>query len=150
MPKNSDVSLVLIVRRTIAAPAQRLFDAWTQPLELRRWWGPEGVVCTAAEVDLRVGGRYRIANQFADGTTLWISGEFLRIEPPRELVFSWRLGAAESAERVTVRFEPRGVQTEVIVTHERIRDDRTRDRHEQGWEGCLKGLVRYLSTPIPG
>jgi uncharacterized protein YndB with AHSA1/START domain len=150
MPKSADASLVLIVRRTIAASPQRLFDAWTQPLELRRWWGPEGVVCTAAEVDLRVGGGYRIANQFPDGTTEWISGEFLSIEPPRELVFSWRLGAAETAERVTVRFEPHGAQTEVIVTHERIRGDRTRDRHEQGWDGCLKGLAAYLSTPVPG
>jgi uncharacterized protein YndB with AHSA1/START domain len=79
---------------------------------------------------------------------LWISGEFFRVEPPRELVYSWRLGAVESAERVTVRFEPRGEQTEVIVTHERIRDDRSRDRHQQGWDGCLSGLAVYLSEPI--
>jgi uncharacterized protein YndB with AHSA1/START domain len=148
MPKSAEDSLVLIVRRTIAASPQRLFDAWTQPLELQRWWGPAGVVCTAAEVDLRVGGRYRIANRFPDGTTVWIGGEFLRIEPPRELVYSWRLGSAETAERVTVHFEPRGEQTEVIVTHERIRDDRSRDRHQQGWDGCLRGLAVYLSTPI--
>jgi uncharacterized protein YndB with AHSA1/START domain len=148
MPKSAEDSLVLIVRRTIAASPQRLFDAWTQPRELQRWWGPKGVVCTAAEVELRVGGRYRIANRFPDGTTVWISGEFLRVEPPRELVYSWRLGTAETAERVTVRFEPRGGQTEVIVTHERIRDDQSRDRHQQGWDDCLGGLAVYLSGPV--
>jgi uncharacterized protein YndB with AHSA1/START domain len=148
MPKSADHSLVLIVRRTIAASPQRLFEAWTQPLELQRWWGPKGVVCSAAEVDPRVGGRYRIANRFPDGTTVWISGEFLRVEPPRELVYSWRLESAKSAERVTVRFEPHGEQTEVIVTHERIRDDRSRDRHQQGWDDCLSGLAVYVSGPI--
>jgi uncharacterized protein YndB with AHSA1/START domain len=58
------------------ASAERIFDAWTQPEHLRAWWGPRPVTCSGAEVDLRVGGRYRIANALPDGNTVIIEGEF--------------------------------------------------------------------------
>jgi uncharacterized protein YndB with AHSA1/START domain len=136
---------VLVVRRTIRASRERLFDAWTQPDKLKRWWGPQSVVCVDAEVDLRVGGRYRIANQFPDGKVVWISGEFEAIERPAKLVYTWRLGTSTGeGERVSVTFEVRGEGTEVIVTHERIADAAMRDGHENGWAGCLEGLDNYL------
>jgi uncharacterized protein YndB with AHSA1/START domain len=92
-----------------------------------------------------VGGSYRIANQFPDGTVLWISGEFEVIERPHRLVYTWRVGPAEAAaERVTVTFEALGAATEVIVAHERIPTEAMRDMHEQGWVGCLDGLLEYL------
>ena len=140
-------SITLVVRRTINASPERLFDAWTQPAQLQHWWGPPGVACTGAEVDLRVGGRYRVGNRFPDGTIVWISGQFERIERPRLLVYSWSLGTRqEGAERVSVAFEARSVGTEVIVTHERIGDMASRDNHESGWVGCLEGLGTYLHT----
>jgi uncharacterized protein YndB with AHSA1/START domain len=146
MPKSADASLVLVVRRTIAATPERLFDAWTRPEQLRQWWGPARVTCTAAEIDLRAGGSYRIANQFPDGRVVWISGEFLCIERPRELGYTWRLSSQpEPHERVTVRFDRRGAHTEVIVTHERIRHAADRERHEQGWTGCLQGLDTFIA-----
>jgi uncharacterized protein YndB with AHSA1/START domain len=139
------LTAVLIVRRSIRASPERIFDAWTQPRRLKQWWGPKSVECIAAEVDLRVGGRYRIANQFPDGKVLWISGEFEVIERPRKLVYTWRVGPDEApAERVTITFEARGEETEVIVMHERIATDAMRDMHQQGWVGCLDGLVDYL------
>jgi uncharacterized protein YndB with AHSA1/START domain len=139
----------LVVRRRIAASAVELFAAWTQPELLRRWWGPPGAVCTAAEVDLRVGGRYRIANRFGDGTLLWITGVFEHIEPPERLVYTWSLESrAVQAERVSVRFAPLpDGATEVIVTHERIVEESARSGHERGWVGCLEGLARYLQRP---
>jgi uncharacterized protein YndB with AHSA1/START domain len=142
----------LIVRLTIGASRERLFDAWTTPAQLMEWWGPVGVSCTAAEVDLRVGGRYRIANRLPDGETLWITGEFERIERPNLLVYSWRLEtgaeAGTAAERVSVRFRPQGDLTEVVVTHERIATQAMKEQHEQGWVGCLAGLKRYMSTSV--
>ena len=132
---------LLTVRRWIRAPAQRLFDAWTDPLQLMRWWGPRGVVCDNAEVDLRIGGRYRIANRFADGHVVWIAGVFEVIEPPHRLVYSWFVDDQQGVgERVTVRFEPHDAGTEVIVEHERIGDAQARRSHEVGWIGCLDGL----------
>lgn len=139
--------LALVVRRTIRASAARLFEAWTQPAQLRHWWGPEGVVCIEAAVDLRVGGRYRIANRLPDGKVLWIVGEFEIIEAPYKLVYSWALEPASGpTERVTVQFRPQGDATEVIVTHEGVPSLAIRQRHEQGWDGCLGGLANYLQS----
>lgn len=137
--------LALIVRRVIRAPARRVFDAWTQPEHLLRWWGPRGVRCTEAETDLRAGGRYRIKNELPDGNVVWIVGAFELVEPPRKLVYSWQLEpGAPASERVTVRFEPRDAATEVIVVHERIASKASRETHASGWEGCLDGLSAFL------
>ena len=136
--------VTLVIRKTIRAKAERLFAAWTSPAQLKLWWGPQGVKCIEAEVDLRHGGRYRIANQLPDGNVLWITGEFEVIEAPRKLVYTWRIEPEkESSERVTVQFEESGDDTEVIVTHERIASEEMRKRHEQGWFGCLAGLAKF-------
>ena len=142
---DGGAGLTVLVRRHVRARPERLFEAWTTSEQLLRWWGPEHVECTAAEVDLRIGGRYRLGNRLPDGTVLWIEGEFEQIEPPRLLVYSWRLGATPiSTERVTVRFEPRGDGTEIVILHERIPDAATRDTHERGWRGCLGRLTAFL------
>jgi uncharacterized protein YndB with AHSA1/START domain len=136
----------LVVRRTIQAPAERLFRAWTEPAQLLAWWGPATARCSGAEVDLRVGGKYRLANTFPDGRVVFIVGAFERISPPRELVYTWRLeGVGEEDERVTVRFLGSGGSTEVVVLHERIATPQMREGHAQGWEGCLDGLARYVA-----
>jgi uncharacterized protein YndB with AHSA1/START domain len=136
------VSETLVVRRVIRAPAERLFDAWTTPAHLLAWWGPAGVKCVGAEVDLRVGGTYELANALPDGRTLVIRGTFERIERPVLLVYSWQI-ADEQVSRVTVEFRADGPQTEVIVTHDRIHSRAHRDDHERGWAGCLDGLARW-------
>jgi uncharacterized protein YndB with AHSA1/START domain len=134
----------LVVRRRINATRERLFAAWTEPQLLVRWWGPQGVACPTAEIDLRVGGSYRIANQFPDGTVVWIAGVFEVIEPPNRLTYTWKLESDNGPlERVKVCFEAHGTATEVVVTHERIPDDTVRTSHERGWLGCLDSLVRY-------
>ena len=137
--------IILVTRRTIRASAARLFDAWTQPEQLRAWWGPRPVTCSSAEVDLRVGGRYRIANALPDGTTIMIEGEFQVVDAPHKLVYTWCMQDGE-ASRVTVRFEPREDATEVIVIHEQIPSERVRDSHEGGWNGCLEGLATYFGS----
>ena len=136
----------LVVSRLIAASPERLFEVWTQPRHIQRWWGPAGVDCPYAEVDLRPGGGYRIANRLADGTTLWITGEFEIVEPPGKLVYTWRTDPSRGdPERVTVTFVAQGDFTEVSVTHELVRDEATMQSHESGWQGCLEGLAEYLA-----
>jgi uncharacterized protein YndB with AHSA1/START domain len=146
-PPNEPGRLLLVVRRTIAASASRLFEAWTRPEQLRSWWGPLDVRCSAAEVELRVGGRYRIVNALPDGSEIVISGTFTVVEAPRLLVYSWAIAPGDGApELVTVRFDPvDNARTEVVVTHERIASPRLREGHAAGWDGCLDGLVAYLA-----
>ena len=133
----NDDKLKLIVRRTIRASDRQLFEAWTRPKNLMRWWGPTPVKCVGAEIDLRTGGAYRIANQFPVARRkryCVIEGEVRSGRAAEQrLVYSWRVGGASSfVERVTVQFEARGDSTEVIVVHERIPDAAARDRHELG------------------
>ena len=143
-PPQHPSGLTLIVRRLIAARPELLFAAWTEADKFVRWWGPRGVVCKSADIDLRVGGLYRIANRLPDGNLVWISGEFELIERPSRIAYSWRVepGSAETS-RVTVLFVAKGEKTEVVVTHERIASEETRQDHEHGWIGCLEGLRAY-------
>jgi uncharacterized protein YndB with AHSA1/START domain len=104
-------SIAPVIRRTINASAARVFEAWTQPEQLRRWWGPRPVMCSGAEVDLRVGGEYRIGNLLPDGTVLWIAGRFEVVDSPERLAYTWEIEQkgmpSPERSRVTVRFEPR-------------------------------------------
>ncbi len=144
MSEQPSPAVTLVVRRTIAATAEFLFDAWTQADLVKVWWGPLNVKCIAVEIDLRIGGRYRIGNQLPDGNILWISGQYEIIKRPHKLVYTWNVEPSSGPiERVTVQFEPANGGTEVIVTHEQIPDTVTRDRHQAGWEGCLDGLEHY-------
>ncbi len=142
--------LSLDVRAYVPATPAEVFWAWTTPCELKKWWGPENVRCVAAEIDLRVGGKYRIANELPDKSILWISGVFERIERPKLLVYTWSTGQARTAtEKVTVKFRRSGIGTEVSVRHERIRTRALCDQHRQGWRGCLSGLAERLKSPAP-
>jgi uncharacterized protein YndB with AHSA1/START domain len=70
------------VVRTIAAPAERLYAAWTEPEQMRRWFA------TVVDADVRVGGRYRIELHEDDGSVNGFTGEYLELEPPVRLAFT--------------------------------------------------------------
>ena len=132
----------LVLERLVPARPERVFQAWTDPDELKTWWGPKGVTCIDAAVDLRIGGSYRIANKLPDGSILWISGVFETIERPDLLTYTWVVETKTvETERVTVRFEATDGGTLVVVEHERIPSDELYDQHQSGWLGCLDGLV---------
>jgi uncharacterized protein YndB with AHSA1/START domain len=141
-----DAAPALIVGRLIAASPERVFRAWTEPDELQRWWGPAHVTPTDVEMDLRVGGAYRIGNRLADGNIIWISGVFEVIEAPHLLRYTWSIGTDRANSVVTVRFLRRGDATEVVITHERVASAEMRSDHEAGWNGCLDGLADMLAS----
>jgi uncharacterized protein YndB with AHSA1/START domain len=137
--------IALVARRVVRAEPARVFEAWTQPGQLRAWWGPRPVTCSDAEVDLRVRGAYRIVNLLPNGNTVAISGEFRVVESPHKLVYTWRIDDAPGeTSLVTVRFEARGRDTEIVVVHQEIPSETLRQSHEKGWSGCLDGLERYF------
>lgn len=135
----------ITLRRIVRAPRARVFDAWTKAEHLRQWWGPGPVTCPEAEVDLREGGQYRIANREEDGNIIWIEGAFERVERPSELVYSWSIGDGGAPSRVTVRFAEHPEGTELTLTHERIASDAIRENHLMGWNGCLDKLEAYAA-----
>ena len=138
---QSDVTLE--IRRTFAAPRQRVFDAWTRAEELQKWFAPGPLTAAVAESDLRVGGRYRITMRAPDGAEHTVSGVYQVVEPPARLVYSWRWEGKPSAgeSTVTVEFYERGRSTEVVLRHDGLPNQKEIAEHRQGWNGCLEKLA---------
>ncbi|MGQ3000567.1 MULTISPECIES: SRPBCC family protein [Variovorax] len=143
----------LTLRRHYAVAPDKVWRAWTDPQALRHWFGPEEIVAVPhAEVDLRVGGRFRVAMLAADGETHDVSGTYLEIVPRRRLVFSWAWRSTPEREsRVTVRLEPdaAGTGCELELLHEQFFDQAAREGHEHGWTGSMVRLERWLGRPEP-
>lgn len=137
----------LTVTKIVAADRERVFAAWVDPEKLLEWWGAGDVRCPAAEIDLRVGGRYRIANETPDGQLLWISGSYLQVDPPKHLEYTWTMDGGPDTDPsvVNVHFEEVAQGTKITVVQTRIADRITREIHLEGWVGCLDGLVRLLT-----
>jgi uncharacterized protein YndB with AHSA1/START domain len=136
----------LEVRRTIAAPRERVFNAWTRAEELRRWFAPGPLTTAVADVDLRVGGRYRVTMRGADGVEHTVTGVYQVIDPPQRLVYTWRWEGKPSAgeSTVTVEFRDRGDSTEIVLRHEGLPNEKEIAEHSHGWNGCLEKLEKAL------
>lgn len=143
-------STTLRLQRTYDAPAQDVFDAWTNPEVLKRWWAVSpGWRTPAADVDLRVGGRYRLSMEDADaGTVHTVRGEYREVRRPERLVYSWcwEEGGGESGHvsTVTVDFVADGERTTVMIEHSGLESPDSRDRHGHGWRGCLEMLASQI------
>lgn len=134
-------SVELSITRIIKAPPSMVFEAWTEPEQLKKWWGPAHITCSEAHVDLRVGGEYRIANQKDDGEIIWIFGKFEEIIPPEKLVYDWSVGTVDAVPSlVTILFNKHEAGTELVIRHEKIADEPLRDMHQMGWLGCMDKL----------
>src|SRR5262249_46569048 len=136
--------LRLVTSRLIPAKPEQLFEAWTSPEHLRKWWGPPGGHCTHAIVELVVGGSYLRDNTLADGSNVIIPGRFTLIDAPHQLAYTWQVrpGPAHS-ELVTVTFAACDAGTQVTVEHIQIRDERSKTEHTAGWAACLDRLAAY-------
>lgn len=147
----SNPATLLQMSRTIRAPREKLFRAWTDPKYLKKWFAvTEGFTTPLAEVDLKVGGRYRLGMQPPGNTPILIvGGVYQEILPPEKLVFTWQWesGNADEPETlVTVEFKEREAITEILLKHEHFDDLITRDKHGKGWTGCLDHLERLLTS----
>jgi uncharacterized protein YndB with AHSA1/START domain len=142
----------LRVERTFDAPREDVFDAWTNPEVLRRWWRPNPAWSTpVAEVDLRVGGRYRISMEDPEsGSKHTACGEYTEVSRPRRLVYSWqweendgRLGHA-STVMVDFRADSDGERTTVVLEHSGLVSAESRDSHTHGWAGIFEMLEAHV------
>jgi uncharacterized protein YndB with AHSA1/START domain len=141
-------SAAVVVRRTIAASAEDLFDAWLDPQALAQWMRPGTIQSTVAQVEARVGGGYEITMQGTSGPIVH-KGVYRTIDRPTRLAFTWITAFTENRETlVTVDFIRLGQRTEVVVTHEQLPESAL-PSHHKGWtsglehldEACQKGLI---------
>ncbi len=143
----------LTVRKILSCRPEKAFRAWTEPAQLQQWF----TACSGkmvAEMDVRVGGKYRFAAQHDDGgPTIYIGGEFLVIEAPRRLEFTWiyeKESKPEWTDRSVVKVAfnplPEG-RTEIVLTHELISDPAERENHAKGWTRIIENMAAAMAQP---
>lgn len=147
MARTSDTP-VLEIERRYDAPPERVWQAWTDPRALSRWFGPgdEGSV-TQADLDVRPGGRYTIAFRTADGEEHRVSGTYDEVAKPRKLSFSWAWQSTpERISLVSIRLEAEGGGTLMSFRHERFFDQVARDNHLRGWTATFAKLDAFIAN----
>ncbi len=146
--ESPSTDTLLIIRRTFAAPQAKVFHAWTDPRSLKKWCAPSDDFETLiAEVDLRVGGKYRIGMKPPGSEAMHIAtGVYKEVDAPRRLVYTWSWeGGMEPGETlVTVEFRTVGNGTELMLRQEFFPSKESRQAHESGWIGCIGRFERLL------
>jgi uncharacterized protein YndB with AHSA1/START domain len=130
------------LRRMLNAPQGRVFELWTEPEFVRQWFGGLDTEVQELLMDLRPGGVYSIRVQTEQGPST-ISGEFLEVEAPARLVYTWTLDSPQGTLPVTtveVEFKARGDQTEVVLKHGPFPQPEAKVLHTDGWQACFEGL----------
>ena len=148
----------LVIERTIKASPERVFDAFTDPGQLTKWWWPNGFTCPAAEVDLRVGGTYRLAMEWPSSIPAgqqfshFMGGEYYEIERPHRLVMSGRAVNDEQGELfatlIEVTLEARDGSTALTMRQsyfEPMPPPEAMGGAEQGWSEQFDKLERLLA-----
>jgi len=136
----------LTLKRHFNAAPEAVYAAWTDPEKILRWFGPDAGPVTLAETDVRTGGRYTVIFHTEDGEEHHVSGVYREVVPNEKLVFTWAWRTMPERESlVTVLVKPDGDGTAMTLIHEQFFDEPARDRHREGWTGCLDKLERYLA-----
>ena len=141
--RRSDLELV--VTRTFAAPARRVFEAWTRPELFRQWWAPKSspVPLLSCEMDARTGGGYRLAFGHDAATAMVFFGKYLDVSPPSRLVWSNEEGIDTAV--TTVTFEEEGPRTRLVL-HERYSSKAELDESFAGKEGATPEQFAQLDA----
>jgi uncharacterized protein YndB with AHSA1/START domain len=146
----------------IAAPPDRVFQALTDPTQMPRWWGEKGNYrITEYQSDLRPGGKWTSVGVGADGKRFQVDGEYIEIDRPRLIVYSWNPSIAHLHETtVRIKLEPRdvhglqhsgpqrvGTGTLVKIRHEGFAGDFEQAKgHSEGWARVLVWMQAFVET----
>ena len=137
------MSTEVVLSRTLRVPREEVFDAWLDAPNMAEWMCP-GECTASAEVDARVGGRFRIVMTHGGGSTEH-TGEYLQIERPSLLSFTWKsVNTDNQPTVVTIEFHERGGGTELVLTHRRLPPAHI-EAHRDGWTDILRKLNAALT-----
>jgi uncharacterized protein YndB with AHSA1/START domain len=143
---------VLELSHRFEAPRQKVFEAWTNPEVLRRWWAAAPTWGTPlAEVDAQKGGRYRLSMRTDEGEVHTVRGEYKEVQPPERLAYTWEweegpegAKAGGHSTLVVVEFLEDGEGTLVKLTHSGFASEEIREMHVHGWQAVLANLERRV------
>lgn len=141
----------LEIRRTMPAPLDRVWKAFTDPEEMQRWGAPKDKRVSEFVGDLRVGGSYRLTMVDLDGTDPYVAkGTYREIVPKSRIAYTWTWeeDAPEDEHETFVTWEFRAVgdETEVTLTHVGLRNAESRDGHRGGWTQMFDKFEAYLAA----
>jgi uncharacterized protein YndB with AHSA1/START domain len=139
----------LHLERVLLAPRALVFRMHTEPNLLAQWWGPKGFTAPGIELDLRVGGSYRITMQPPEGDHFLLSGEFREVDPAARLVYTFRWEPPDPDDRETVvvfSLRDQGDSTAVTIEQQPFATEARRALHEHGWSESLDCLQEVLRS----
>lgn len=138
----------LRITREFRAPIERVYDAFTKPDQLARWWGPEGIAMAELEVNAHVGGAWTTTMVNDKGERFTVSGVYTRLSPPTGLVFTWGWlqedGSGGHETTVTISLESTDTGTRLTLVQTAFQDSDSCDNHEGGWVSSFNCLEAFL------
>jgi uncharacterized protein YndB with AHSA1/START domain len=141
--------LVLNLECTLDAPPEEVFRMLTESTELVKWWGPQDFTIPAAELSLTEGGRYRFRMAPPDGEPFHLSGEFLEIDPPWHLVYTflWEEPTPDDRETVVdLSLGSTGEATRLVLSQGPFLTDERLELHRSGWTESFEKLQAVLNS----
>jgi uncharacterized protein YndB with AHSA1/START domain len=139
----------LEIKRFINAPRVEVYAAWTDPAQLKLWFGPEWVKTRDFVCEVRPGGKFRWDLIDCDGEEKTIGGEYLEIIPGQKIVFTWKHLDDTAWENrtsvVTLELSNRDGGTELRLTHVQLPTEASRNDHNEGWKSVLDRLERFVN-----
>ena len=143
---------VLVIERVFDAPRERVWRAWADPAQARRWMGPHGFTATYLDGDLRPGGAWRAClRRDANGEELWQGGVYREVVEPERLVFTFAWDDASGRPGpetlVTMLFAEHGSGKTRMTFRQGVFDtEPNRDGHREGWTECFERLGSHLAA----
>jgi uncharacterized protein YndB with AHSA1/START domain len=148
----------LEISKTINAPVEKVFKAWTEPEQIAKWFGCNRVANLCVKQDLRVGGEYRIEGDYVPGMqcggadnkgAVAIYGQYKEIVINRKLVYTWTNSSTEHPAKdtlVSVEFIDRGNTTDLVLKHTNFALPASAEGHTQGWGECLEKFASLFAA----
>lgn len=148
------ISETLQLERKFGANVTRVFSAWTEPEVLAKWFGPEGFSVFDAVMECRPGGKYCITIEAPDKTKIKHFGEYLEVDAPNKLIFTWELenqacqGSASQCATTIVElsFIEHEGGTLLKLQHEKLPNKAAIDGHRFGWTSSFESLTQLLAN----
>lgn len=146
---NGEQRLVLELTCDLDAPRERVFQALTEPATLATWWGPSGFTTPEINLDLQIGGSYRFGMQPPEGELFHLAGEFIEIDPPSLLVYTFRWEEPDPDDQQTVvrlSLDEIGSGTRVSLSQGDFATQARRTLHTDGWTDSFVKLRRLFEA----
>lgn len=155
--KTDDITFT----RTLDAPVNRVFEAWTKPDAFRQWWGPKDFTAPSAKIDARKGGRIISCMRSADGKEFWSNSMYQELVPNQRIVLKdhfadpngnlvspshYGMNNWPEETTITVTFADEGGKTKLMVRHSGIESAPLKDREDccKGWSETIDKLARFV------